>query len=211
MSILTLNDILQEMRDATGRDDKDTAFIRGVNNALYELILKVRMKEFHLTTAFSCVVDKADYAFASNEFAVFTVKDLDNDVVLSSREITQLDDISDDLTSGEGAPTKWSIWETNIILYDKVPDDTYSMRRRGLKRPARLAAGTDAPTIQDEWDDLLVVLSISKAFLAIGEVDDAAKYRTQLDALIVGRETPEQARKEHTGDQGFIFSDFSQK
>ena len=211
MSTLTLNDVLQEMRDATGRKDKEASFTRAVNNAILELIYKIRMKEFHYTKAFSTAANTMAYVLDAIEFAVINVRDLTNNVPLSSREILQLDEVAKDLTVGAGAPTKWTMWEDDVILFDEIPDDTYSMQRRSLKRPTKLTAPTDVMPTQEEWDDIIITLSISKAFLSIGQLEQAASARQQVDAIVAGRKTPEQIKKEHTGDQGFAFSDFSQK
>lgn len=211
VSVLTLDEILSEQRDATGRKDKDTAFIRAVNNAVIELVYKLRMKEFHDTNTFSTVVDTYEYALDADEFAVVSVRDLTNNVPLSPKEILQLDQVAKDLTTGVGAPSRWALWEGNILLFDEIPDAVYSMQRRSLKRPTLLTVTTSTLPTQEEWDDLITLLAISKAFLSIGQAEEAIKYRQNVDALIANRKTPEQIRKEHSSDQGFSFSDFSQK
>lgn len=211
MSTLTLENVLEEIRTATGRRDKDTAFTRAVNNAIIELVYKIRMKEFQMTTPFSTVADQYEYALGATEFAVTSVRDLTNNLPLTPREVVQLDSIAADLTVGAGDPTKWSMWEGNLLLYEEIPDAVISMQRRALKRPTKLTALTDVLPTEDEWDDLIMTLSISKGFVSIGQVEQAAAVRKQVDALVAGRETPEAVKKEHTGDQFFSFSDFSQK
>lgn len=211
MSDLTLANLLQECEDATGRKDKQTSFTRAINAAVIELIFKVRMSEFHNTKAFSTAANTMSYALDANEFAIMSVRDLTNNKPLTPKEILQLDDITASHTTGAGDPTKWTLWESKILLFEEIPDSVLSMQRRGLKRPTKLSALSDSLATPDEWDDVVVTLSISKAFVSIGQLEDATQARSIVDAIVAGRATPEQIKKEHTANQFFVFSDWSQK
>lgn len=211
MSDLTLANLLTECEDATGRKDKGTSFTRAVNSAVIELIFKVRMSEFHNTKAFSTAANTIGYALDANEFAIISVRDLTNNLPLTPKEILQLDDISADHTVGAGDPSKWTLWKSDILLFEEIPDGVLSMQRRGLKRPTKLVDPDDVLATPDEWDDVVTTLAISKAFVAIGRMEEATAARGIVDSIVAGRATPEDIKKEHTVDQGFVFSDWSQK
>lgn len=71
-------------------------------------------------------------------------------------------------------PAFYTRWNDRLELF-RIPDQQYSYRLRGIKWPTTLSADGDTTDL-DHKDDMLITLTVSYLFNAIGETDRGARF-----------------------------------
>jgi hypothetical protein len=208
-SSTTLKQVRDEIVKATGRDDIDGTIDKNINASIIELIYKVKMREFHKTRTFNTSGSTEAYALQADEFAVVSVRNNTDNKPITPRKITQRDEID---TSIEKAPTHYTEWDEEILLFDGIPNGVYEIELKALKRPTALSADSDPLPTPEEWDEAIRMLSLAKTLAnPLRQWEEVRAAKDEVTSIVAGRNTPAAETDEHTGDQFFQFSDFTRK
>lgn len=201
--MLGFNAIKTEVLARLGnRTDLGARVERWINYAYFELIASPRFSFYELetSTAIVTVVGKNTYNLSADIlngekiWVITSLYDESNRMLLKKSHMREMErkGSSYGYTSyGQnlipGRPTHYARSD-NVIALFPVPDAVYVIVLRYLQRPDDAVAGDDFIGLGTEWEELLVTLSVSKGFEAIGQVDRALELRQIIEHLISVRE-----------------------
>ncbi len=162
------------------RTDISTYVSRWVNWAYNDLwnVLDVRNKE---ATATGTVTSGTSYIAKPAGVGQILRMTVDGKP-LERREWREYSDIT---TFAEAAPTKYYLFSTNIY-FDTEPDDTYAYVLYYIKTFTALSAGSDTPSLPDDFEAALVTRATAYGYRDLQMPDEFAAWWNASEAQVAG-------------------------
>ena len=151
-----------------------------INEATLEVMLLVKPPEFFKTTAITTVAGTAAYDLTSQSNDMLAVSGATIDGTstkapprLQKGQYRDFDE-QHNITSTRGRPAKWFRFAQEIIFYNKVPDQAYTITVRHLQRPTVMSADADVFPLELELEEPVVLRAVSKMFTLLGNPERKA-------------------------------------
>lgn len=158
-----------------------------INHSYWELQDKVDFREKESEYNFSTVAGTSSYDLASIISPYDYIYHLTGKLATENEWFTidptdyqNLRDNLDESVYARGEPSKYSRWDSNLIL-SPVPDQTYTINI--LYKKALGDVGISGPDIPESWHEFVFLGALYRFFRELGEYTRAAAIRQERDAL----------------------------
>lgn len=108
--------------------------------------------------------------------------------------VDELDELDPDRT---GQPELYSRLDDRRLLMWPLPDDGYTLRLRGWREPAQLAADNDSPAFEAEFHPVLVYETAARLLVEFGDFDRVEGFRGQASDVLSRMRVRYMASKDH--------------
>lgn len=163
-----------------------------VNDVMYNLAIPFRFHAFESTQDINVVSGTASYALGSTLYAVESVRDVYNKMLLNPMTPELYDEVYD-VDASLASPENYMLYGSNITLWP-TPDftSTGGIRLRGIKLPTPLADDADEPEFPEDWHytiELVAAADMAALFgmnerhmflknMALGQIDGKLEAHT---------------------------------
>ncbi len=151
-----------------------TSVKQKLNEATLEVMLLVKPPEFFETTQITTVAGTSAYDLTSQSNNIMAVLSatIDGTSSVKPTRLTRGDyrefDEQHQTTANRGRPSKWFRYGQEIIFYQKVPGEIFTITVRHLERPTVMSADADVFPLPLEWEEPVILRAASKMFTLLG-------------------------------------------
>lgn len=162
------------------RDDLDTRYPDWVRRAYAHLTQAIEFREASKTVTLATVINTRAYALPADFMHIYSARNNTTDrklIQVSPAEYDRLD------TAIAGAVERYAIFDGNFNVHP-TPSTSETLQKRYRKIFTDLVLGTSVHELPDVWDQPIIHLAASYAFMATNEIERVRFYRGEVNAFV---------------------------
>lgn len=200
---LSLQNLRDESRSIAGIDSDDdegsnTKVDQKLNRSFWEVLNKFDFKQKERTSTFVTVAGEDRYQLTTDFEAVRSISIQDVDLLtwnlVDQSSIHTVDVDYDSNSDQEAAPAKY-IRESNVIQFQPIPDQVYTIQVRHLIYLEDLSDSNSTVVIPREWHEIIMYGGAYRLLFAIGDVNRGDYYKRHFYNLMQST-VPQEAKEE---------------